>query len=120
MVRCNYIFSFLVLTLGCLVAVSYGSIREGRTFRLTNEKTDPTEFESKFRRGFLRHANEPRYPPGVITRHGSLAFDSDHREANQITGLDCEYSLQHLKLASECLAVPPLTCFCYLSLAPVN
>jgi len=92
MVWCNSLFCFLVLrALACFVAVSYGSIRDGSTFRLTNEETDPTEFETNFRRDFIRDANEPRSPTGVVTGNGSLAFDSDGRESNHTTGMACEY-----------------------------
>ncbi|XP_062329743.1 basic proline-rich protein-like isoform X3 [Osmerus eperlanus] len=93
------LFCFWVLkTFTSFVAVSYGSVRGGSTFRLTNEETDPMEIGTKFGRDLLRHANEPRSQTGVITRNGSLAFDSDGQEANQTISIDSLHLLMNAKL----------------------
>lgn len=75
------------MTLTSLVAVSYGSISAMSPLRLNNEDTDSTKIGTKFRRDGRNYA-EPGTSTGVITRKGSLAFDSDY-ETNS-ADVDCE------------------------------
>ena len=63
------------------------------TYKQTNEEIDPREYGATYKREGLSDAKEDVATAGVVTRNGSIAFDSDYKENNQTTRLNCELSI---------------------------
>ena len=92
MVPWNYplVCALFLATSTFYFAVSSGSLMTTSTYKQTNEEIDPREYGATYKREGFSDAIEYVATAGVITRNGSIAFDSDYIEYNQTTRLNCE------------------------------